>query len=291
MTAALAFALAFAFTPLGGVATANATRHGNDAHKPVEVSVGDSGIHAPDSAQAGLVDFHVKTDDPKGRSLQALRPRHGVSIHKVLTDLAMAVGDNPAAAAKAVSSIRDEAELYGGAHVTPSVSETFTTPITAGTVTLLDFTAFLKDPAHPVTHTLELHGNPSSKERADFPDSIVTTKHTEAGPRFEVHGLHKAEENILAHNASDEIHEVALQPVKPGTTDEQIQKAFSSPSAGEPPFTGPPLGLGAISPGRTTLLTMHHLPPGTYALICFVPDDKTGHPHVAMGMHKVVVLK
>ncbi|MFC6066368.1 hypothetical protein [Streptomyces ochraceiscleroticus] len=290
MTAALAFVLAFAFTPLGGVATADATRHGDDARKPIEVSIGASGIHAPDHARAGLVDFHVTTDDSEGRFLQAFRPRHGASVHKVLAHLAMAVGDNPAAAAKGVSSVRDEAELYGGAQVTPSVPATFTTPITAGTVVLLDFSAFLKDPTHPVIRTLELHGE-SSKGRADFPDSIVTTKETEDGPRFEVHGLRKAEDNILVHNASDEIHEMALQPVAPGTTDEQIQKAFSSTSAGAPPFTGPSLGLGAISPGRTALLSNHHLPPGTYALLCFVPDDETGHPHVAEGMHKVVVLK
>ncbi|MFI8997755.1 hypothetical protein [Streptomyces sp. NPDC053542] len=290
-TAAFAFALAFAVTPLGGVATADATRNGDDARKPVEVSIGASGIHAPHSAQAGLVSFHVTTDDSKGRLLQVLRPHHGVSVHKLLADLAKAVGDDPAAAAKGISAAHDEAEALGGAQVTPSVPETFTTPITAGTVTLLDFTAFLKDPAHPVTRTLELHGGSSSKGRADFPDSLVTTKETKAGPRFEVHGLRRAEDNILVHNASDEIHEMQLQPVAPGTTDAQIQKAFSGTSAGAPPFTGPANGLGAISPGRTALLSTHHLPPGTYALLCFVPDDETGHPHVAEGMHKVVVLK
>ncbi|MER7395362.1 hypothetical protein ABT381_07590 [Streptomyces sp. NPDC000151] len=288
-TAALAFTLAFAFTPLGGVATADASRHGDDARKPIEVSIGASGIQAPHTAQAGLAEFHVKTDDPKGRFVQAFRPHRGVTTHKVLADLAKAVGDSPAAAAKGVSSIRGEAELYGGAQVTPSVSATFSTPITAGTVVLLDFTAFLKDSAHPVTRTLELRGGPS-RGRADFPDSIVTTKETKAGPRFEVHGLRKAEDNILVHNASDEIHEMGLQPVPRGTTDAQIQKAFSGTAAGSPPFTGPSLGLGAISPGRTALLSNHHLPRGTYALLCFVPDDKTGHPHVAEGMHKVVVL-
>ncbi|MEU1071144.1 MULTISPECIES: hypothetical protein [unclassified Streptomyces] len=290
--AAAAAALAFA-TALGGAATADATargeEHGGHHGSRVEVAIGASGIHAPDTAQAGLVAFHVRTDDPKGHFLQAFRPHRGVSVRKVLADLGKAVSRKPAAAARGISAVRDEAELLGGAQVTPSVPETFTTPVGAGPVVLLDFTAFLADPAHPVTRVLHLRDG-SSGDLADFPDSIVITRETAKGPRFDVNGLRRAGENVLVHNASDEIHEMGLQPVKRGTTDAQLQKFFASTPSGRPPFTGPSLGLGAISPGRTALLQTHHLPPGTYALLCFVPDDKTGIPHVAEGMHKVVVL-
>ncbi|GAA0585967.1 hypothetical protein [Streptomyces crystallinus] len=291
-TRAAAAALALA-TALAGATTAGATARGEEYgghdRRAVEVNIGPSGIHAPDTAEAGLVAFHVSTDDPKGHFLQVFRPHRGVTVRKVLADLGKAVSRKPAAAAQGISAVRDEADVLGGAQVTPAVSETFTTPIGAGPVVLLDFTAFLADPAHPVTRTLNLRGGPS-KDLADFPDSIVITRETSGGPRFDVNGLHRAKENILVHNASDEIHEMGLQPVKPGTTDAQIQKFFGGNSTGQPPFTGPSLGLGAISPGRTALLETHHLPPGTYALLCFVPDDKTGRPHVAEGMHKVVVL-
>ncbi|WP_406345849.1 hypothetical protein [Streptomyces sp. NBC_00648] len=290
-----AAALAFT-TALAGATTADATvrgDYGGHGRHPVEVSIGASGIHAPDTAQAGLVAFHVKTDDPNGRSLQALRPHRGVTMRKVLADLTKAISRNPATAARGISAVRDEVDALGGAQVTPAVSETFTTPIGAGPVVLLDFTAFLADPAHPVTRTLNLRGSKrggSSEDLAAFPDSIVITRETSAGPRFDVNGLHKAADNVLVHNSSDELHEMALQPVKRGTTDAQIQAFFGGNGSGTPPFTGPSLGLGAVSPGRTALLETHHLPPGTYALLCFVPDDKTGRPHVAEGMHKVVVL-
>jgi len=282
-------------TTLGGAATADAAsgdghRDGH-ASQPVEVSIGASGIHAPHTAQAGLVGFHVTTNDPQGRFLQTFRPHRGVTVKKVLADLAKAINENnPSVAAQGISAFRDETEVFGGAQVTPSVSETFTTPITAGPVVLLDFTAFFKDPAHPVTRTLELRSDGRSQDLAHFPDSIVITKETEAGPRFDVNGLHKAKDKILVHNAADELHEMELQPVAPGTTDAQLQAIFDGSTPGKPPFTGPPLGLGVISPGRTALLETHHLPRGTYALICFVPDDETGIPHVAEGMHKVVVL-
>ena len=32
----------------------------------------------------------------------------------------------------------------------------------------------------------------------------------------------------------------------------------------------------------------YNLPPGTYALFCFVAGDMTGIPHALMGMHKVI---
>ncbi|PKV83771.1 hypothetical protein [Streptomyces sp. TLI_146] len=291
---AAAAALAFA-TALGGAATATAQdEYGGRGRHPVEVSIGTSGIHAPATAQAGLVAFHVRTDDKNGHFLQAFRPHRGVTVAKVLADLAKAVDrTSPTNAARGISAVRDEADALGGAQVTPAVSETFTTPIGAGPVVLLDFTAFLADPAHPVTRTLNLRGSRhggSSEDLAAFPDSIVITRETSAGPRFDVNALRRAKDDILVHNASDELHEMALQPVKRGTTDAQIQAFFGGNGSGTPPFTGPSLGLGVISPGRTALLETHHLPPGTYALLCFVPDDRTGRPHVAEGMHKVVVL-
>ncbi|MET9883835.1 hypothetical protein ABZZ20_11955 [Streptomyces sp. NPDC006430] len=301
-------ALALA-TALGGVATAGATardHHGNrqahggqgnhgesrdQAPRPIEVKIGAEGIQAPKSGQAGLVAFRVKTNDPDGRFLQAFRPHRGVTTKELLADLKKAISQDPQTAAEGISAVRHDADALGGAQVTPSVSETFTTPITAGQVVLLDFTAFLKDPAHPVVRTLELRDAKKGKkpgDLADFADSIVITRETTNGPRFDVHGLRKAKDNVLVRNSSDELHEMAIQPVAPGTTDDDITAFFDG--NGPAPFTGPSVGLGIISPGRTVLLETHHLPPGTYALLCFVPDDETGIPHVVEGMHQVVVL-
>lgn len=279
---------------LGGTTTADATpRGGHDGHRaphPVEVAIGDSGIQAPHVARAGVVGFHVTTDDKNGHFVQAFRPHHGVTLKKVLADFAMAVNDNdPAVSAKGINAVNRDSELFGGAQVTRKVPATFTTPISAGPVYLLDFGKFFVDQAHPVVRKVELRGGRNG-HLADFPDGIVITKESSAGPRFDVNGVHRAKDNILVHNASDEIHEMQLQPVAPGTTDAQLDAVFNPTASGPPPFTGPAVGLGAVSPGRTALLQEHHLPPGTYALLCFIPDDKTGVPHAFEGMHKVVVL-
>ncbi|MCX4625555.1 hypothetical protein [Streptomyces sp. NBC_01443] len=295
-TAAAALVLA---TSLGGPAVADTAEHGDPqgqaglglrAPRPVDVRITASGIESPESAQAGLVSFRVRTDDPNGHFLQAFRPHPGVTVDQVLADLAKAVSHQPVPTAEGISAVRDEAELFGGAQVTPSVSETFTAPITAGELVLLDFGAFLADPAHPVTRTLQLQGHRTSGNPTDFADSLVIERDTADGPRFDVHGLDRAADSILVHNSSSELHEMAVQPVAPGTTDAQIQAVFDRTAPGPLPFTGRPVGLGVLSPGRSALLETRNLPPGTYVLLCFVPDDKTGLPHAVKGMHKVVVL-
>ncbi|MET9885960.1 hypothetical protein ABZZ20_23035 [Streptomyces sp. NPDC006430] len=286
-------------TSLGGPAVASTTDHddaqeqaGLDrrAPRPVDVRITASGIEAPQFAQAGLVTFRVRTDDPNGHFLQAFRPHAGVTVDQVLADLAKAVSHQPVPTVEGIAAVRDEAELFGGAQVTPSVSETFTTPITAGEIVLLDFGAFLADPAHPITRTLQLRGYGRSGDLTDFADSLVIERDTPDGPRFDVHGLDRAEDSILVHNSSNELHEMAVQPVAPGTTDAQIQAVFDRTASGPLPFTGRPVGLGVVSPGRSALLETRNLPPGTYVLLCFVPDDRIGLPHAVKGMHKVVVL-
>ncbi|WP_369776860.1 hypothetical protein [Streptomyces sp. R33] len=295
-TAAAALVLA---TSLGGPAVADTADDGAPqdqaglglrAPRPVDVRITASGIEAPESAQAGMVSFRVRTDDPNGHFLQAFRPHPGVTVDQVLADLAKAVSHQPVPTAEGISAVRDEAELFGGAQVTPSVPETFTAPITAGELVLLDFGAFLADPAHPVTRTLQLQGPKRSGSLTDFADGLVIERDTADGPRFDVRGLDRAVGRILVHNSSGELHEMAVQPVAPGTTDAQIQAVFDRTAPGPLPYTGRPVGLGMLSPGRSALLETRNLPPGTYVLMCFVPDAKTGLPHAVKGMHKVVVL-
>lgn len=287
---ATAAALACATTITGaGVAVAGDHDHSGE---PVQIHIDKSGISAPDQAEGGLVTLRVHTDDPMGRQLQLLRPHEGVSIDQVLDDLTKAISHDPATAAAGISAERDEAEALGGTFVTPQVPEEQTERIGEGPVFLLDFTAFIADPAHPVLRKLDLHGD-NGRDLAPFPHSIVFQQDTAAGPRFDAQDVNEANAPILVHNKSDELHEMQIQPVKPGTTDADIQAFFDAQAKGQnptSPFTGPPVGLSAISPNRTVEIQTKDLPAGTYVLLCFIPDDETGIPHAFEGMHKVVEL-
>ncbi|MFE0463687.1 hypothetical protein ACFW1A_30990 [Kitasatospora sp. NPDC058965] len=286
-----AAALACATTVSGtGLAVADDHHHA----EPVRIRIDKSGISSPEQAQGGLVTFRTETDDPNGRQLQILRPHEGVSIDQVFADLAKAVNQtDPATAAAGITAVRGESDALGGQLVTPAVPEEQTERIGDGTLYLLDFTAFLADPAHPVFRTLQLCGD-NGRELAAFPQSIVLQHETSDGPRFDAQNLDTANAPILVHNEADELHEMQIQPVAPGTTDADVQAFFDALANGQnpgpPPFTGPPSGVGAISPNGTVELKTQGLAAGTYVLLCFVPDDQTGIPHAFEGMHKVVVL-
>ncbi|MFJ2581350.1 hypothetical protein [Kitasatospora aureofaciens] len=238
----------------------------------------------------------VKTDDPKGRQLQILRPNNGVSLDQVLRDLADAVSHTSATAAAGIRTVRGEAEAFGGAFVTSQVHAQLTEEISPDTVYLLDFTAFLADPTKPVVRPLELRGTKGQVHQlASFPHGIVIQREESDRPRFLTEDVDDAHMTYLVHNDSAEIHEMRIQPVAPGTTDSQVQAYFDAIAQGKQPpptpFTGPPTGLGAISPDHSALIESHGLPAGTYVLLCFIPDEQLGVPHAFLGMHKVVQLR
>jgi len=110
--------------------------------------------------------------------------------------------------------------------------------------------------------------------------------------RFDSSDVLPASGTITVRNTSDTLHFMSVSPVKPGTTDDDIQHFFQSNDQGEPPFAldGPSIEMGVLSPGGHADIT-YTLPAGTYVLECFIPDDQTGMPHAVMGMHKVVTLQ
>lgn len=99
-------------------------------------------------------------------------------------------------------------------------------------------------------------------------------------------------------NAGSQLHELAILQLAPGITFEQIQAMLAAETGAATPATstatapaaeaGPPpvvgvAGVSPISPGQTNWQVLD-LTAGNYVALCFVPDTKTGAPHVALGM-------
>ena len=86
---------------------------------------------------------------------------------------------------------------------------------------------------------------------------------------------------IKVENVATQAHEVVLVQLEPGKTLEDLGqwvKDFKGPPPGKP--LG---GIPAFKPGKNTYFEVN-LTPGTYALLCFVPDAKDGKPHHEHGM-------
>ena len=92
---------------------------------------------------------------------------------------------------------------------------------------------------------------------------------------------------IRVENAGPQPHEVFIAKLAPGKKASDFLTWVDKPN-GPPPAE--PLG------GTTTFVTGGHqyvtadFTPGTYALICFVPDEKDGKPHFVHGMAKEMVV-
>jgi hypothetical protein len=113
---------------------------------------------------------------------------------------------------------------------------------------------------------------------------------------YRVTGQLPAKGTIAITNAGRRPHRANLIPVKPGTTraalGAYIRRTGGDDNAPAPPFAlnGPQLGTADVSPGRRMQLT-YDLPAGTYALIDFDHDLKTGRPDSLEGMYAVVTLR
>lgn len=87
---------------------------------------------------------------------------------------------------------------------------------------------------------------------------------------------------LRVRNDGPQIHEMQLVRLEPGASAAQFLARVAHGGEGALPgrFMG---GMGALGRGLTGYWTVD-LEPGTYVLLCFVPDYRDGAPHIAHGM-------
>lgn len=104
-----------------------------------------------------------------------------------------------------------------------------------------------------------------------------------------------AGDNIIRlDNKGAQPHFLILMKGPDGMTKDQVKLTVESDMSGTPVAGAldpnkdfmPVISTATQSKGTTTWFTAK-LEPGTYAGLCFFPDEKTGMPHAAMGMYNV----
>ena len=259
---------------------------------PTSVSVTGNGSRVTVSRTTineGYVSFRVSATNARvSSSISLFRPKARVTVARVMSDLREEFSQNPRTAAKGTRDLVRDATFYGLADVGKGTPAAVTVFLQEGTYYLMDLGA---PPAGaPRLTTLRVRESELWRRQA-VPRYSATVSLT-SSDRFLAPRTLPAHGTVLVRNISDTIHFMEMTPVKRGTTDAQIQRFFDSHSQGQPPFAvnGPSVGMDVLSPGRLARLT-YRLPAGTYVLLCFVSDDRTGMPHALMGMHKVVTLR
>ncbi len=242
--------------------------------KPAVVTVhaNEFAFTAPKSLPAGTITFRMVND---GKQL------HHVTIVKLLQGRTLAdfeqalrqPGPPPAWAVE-----------VGGPNATgPGQTSEATVTLEPGNYALV---CFVPTPgAAPVPHvmkgmisalTVTPSSAPSAEPAADVNVRLSDYKFTTSKP------LTAGRHVIKVTNDAAQPHEIVFVKLLPGKTAAGLAQWVEAGMQGPPP--GMALGgVAAIAKGRSNTFALD-LTPGTYGMICFLPDAKDGKPHSAHGM-------
>lgn len=92
---------------------------------------------------------------------------------------------------------------------------------------------------------------------------------------------------IRVENGAQQSHEVELIKLAPGKTTQDLT-SWMQTMAGPPPASAIG-GISGMEPGQVQAFS-HDFAPGTYVLICFIPDAGDGKPHFMHGMIQTITV-
>lgn len=284
---------------MGTAGSASAAEGHREVQQTVKVVGNGSRVTVDHSTiQSGSIRFEVSSTNPPGKegggsNITLFQPHPGKSLDNFFADLGEEFSQTPATRAKGTRDLVRDVELYGLADVVPGSPEVVTERLRPGTYYLMD----LGNPPKgaPALTVLTVGPDRTSFEQDSDLSSQRRVRAT-SSDRFVTRRSWPRSGTYTFTNASDTMHFMSMIPVKDGTTDAQVQAFFSAPPSsqnGPPPFfrPQPSVGVGSdvLSPGRSIQVT-YNLPAGSYLLVCFISDDKSGMSHAVMGMHKVIHL-
>jgi hypothetical protein len=93
---------------------------------------------------------------------------------------------------------------------------------------------------------------------------------------------------LRVENAGPQIHEITFERLADGKTLQDLMTWEQSGMKGPPPTTSAG-GLVGPTKGQHAYLTIT-LKPGKYVVVCFVPDEKDGKPHMMHGMVQEITI-
>lgn len=296
--ACLAVLLGFSgATPVANAATSLPSwNNGGNALMIMQAASGAISLPNGGSECAGLQQITITSNVPAkvGHDVELFRLR-GITLTTLRQTLAKIF--NPKTPGPVVGNLTQNflnhhITLYGGYQDQAPGTYRYDVVLRAGQYYIIDVPSFI---AGAPAVSLRLSGSSD----ADLPDAgqRVLLAPGVTHDQFLVHGTRShprptiTTEALRVTNRDDSLHFIQFQPVKVGTTDQQVQAFFDSNGKTANPFRpGDTPGSGVFSPGVSILIIQQAVSPGWYVLVCFMPDRATGMPHALMGMHRVIIV-
>jgi hypothetical protein len=250
------------------------------AVKPAVVTVHTTeyAIRAPKSVPAGTLTFRMVNDGKMLHHVAIMRLMDG----KTVADFMEAMKKPGPPPAWAVDVGGPNAAVPGG-------SSQATLTLEPGEYALL---CFVPSPGDPAPHAMKgmiapLTVVPSSVPSAE-PVADVNLKLSDYAFNLSK-PLTAGHHVIRVTNDAAQPHEVVFVKLPPGQTAAGVAQWVESGMNGAPP--GMPMGgTTQIAKGRVVDFPVD-LTPGSYGMICFIPDMKDGKPHSAHGMTTTFTVK
>jgi hypothetical protein len=303
LAASLVAAGALTFAAPAAASTVVGAEHGKVVipaswgHKApvIDVTMTTAGFDLPDAVHAGFVTFRVGSPEDSYHAFQGVSVKPGYTVQQVIADFQLGAGATPAERAQGHRDLLAHATLIGGVVTTPEAPLSLTVPLDKGTYYFFDMNELgALGSAGPVVHTLTAHGNPKWEGMPEFSSMIgMSTTMGEDMPMFHAPDQIAAGSSTLIYNDSEELHEAVWVKVKDGITQAYLDDYYYRINNGLPrlpsPYASTQRGLQAMSPGRFAVLELD-LPAGVNALLCLIPDEKSGLSHARMGMRQIMTL-
>jgi hypothetical protein len=252
----------------------------------------DGGFSLPKSVHAGLITFRIGSPEDSFHGIQGFYLNPGVTLDQAMADINQALSGDLASSALGMQALNRDIVEIGGVVTSSYAPQEVTVPLTKGTYYFLDLNEVNNPPLTPHIHTLKVVGD-FKWSIPRMPTGVIEA--TMVGEQMIFHAPAQIAHDgtFLGVVSGDELHEIVLRPAVPGTTDAYLDTFYKAVVDGTPrppsPWTGSQAGMQSISPGRWAIVHLD-LPPGLYALVCYVPSDETGLPHTYTGMHKMITL-
>lgn len=215
--------------------------------------------------------------DPRG--IQILQLASGYSVGQLKKDAGKVFGPKYTAAVKvAYTRLIKNTTALGGVDLEPTY-----------TATGDRFTVLLKPGSYWIDNEATDEGAPDSYTALTVKGTAVGAKPKSVGTitskefAFKVVGAKSGKHLYALHDAGAQLHMYVMLRLDKGHSLAEIEKALGSD--GPPPAWVHNAGFaGLLSGGQTMYTAVNLSKTSDYLLVCFMPDVKTGTPHVALGM-------
>jgi plastocyanin len=242
-------------------------------HMAVNVSGGDYSFESPETLETGYQTLTFTNTGKELHHLQLVRLNDGVTLEQF--QAAMPQGE---------AAMMPLVELVGGVGlVVPGQTATATVHLEKpGIYVELCFVPDANGVPHLALGMVKPIEVVASSVTTEAPKAdLVVDMHDFA---FTIPGeLNAGTQTWEVVNHGEQPHELMLGKIQEGKTLEDVMAYLQTGQFGPDLPLDLMGGAQGMSTGHSTFVT-YDLEPGNYVALCFIPDPKTGLPHLALGM-------